>query len=85
MTGCGPILLPVPALSDVDPSLFAWLQRGPTVLINLGSHIRMDAAVILEFSLALKALFGIRPDIRILWKLKRPGGIVLQEKSMTKS
>ncbi|KAH8684259.1 putative UDP-glucoronosyl and UDP-glucosyl transferase [Tricladium varicosporioides] len=85
VTGCGPILLPVPLLSDVDPSLLVWLQRGPTVLINLGSHIRMDATVILEFSLALKALFAIRPDIQILWKLKRSGGIALQEESLTES
>ncbi|TVY20796.1 Glycosyltransferase sdnJ [Lachnellula arida] len=70
VTGCGPILLPFPSVEKVDPELQAWLMRGPTVLINLGSHVRMDGPMARQFSTSLKYLLDKRPDIQVLWKLK---------------
>ncbi|TVY67503.1 Glycosyltransferase sdnJ, partial [Lachnellula suecica] len=81
VTGCGPILLPVPSVSEIDPALQAWLMRGPTVLINLGSHIRMDGPIAREFAAALKTLLDARPDIQVLWKLKTSGGLSLRDGS----
>lgn len=78
VTPCGPILLPVPSVSEVDPELQSWLMRGPTVLINLGSHIRMDGSMAREFAASLKVLLDRRPDIQVLWKLKTSGGLALQ-------
>lgn len=75
VTSCGPILLPEPRIEDSDPKLLAWLKQGPTVLINLGSHIRMDDSMAQEFAAALRVLLNSRPDVQVLWKLKRKGGI----------
>ncbi|EPE25405.1 UDP-Glycosyltransferase/glycogen phosphorylase [Glarea lozoyensis ATCC 20868] len=74
---CGPILLPVPSVAEADAELEAWLGRNPTVLINLGSHIRMDNEMIKEFAVALKVLLDRHQDIQILWKLKTSGGLSL--------
>jgi hypothetical protein len=65
VTPCGPILLPVPSVSEVDPELQAWLMRGPTVLINLGSHIRMDGSMAQECAASLKVLLDKRPHIQV--------------------
>jgi len=85
VTPCGPILLPVPLVSKVDPELQVWLMRGPTVLINLGSHIRMDGSMARQFASGLKVLLEKRPDIQVLWKLKSSGGLVLQASANSKS
>ncbi|CAG8958973.1 hypothetical protein HYFRA_00012130 [Hymenoscyphus fraxineus] len=73
VTPCGPILLPVSPVSKVDPELEAWLEQGPTVLINLGSHIKTDGQMAREFAVALKVLLDRRPKIQVLWKLKTTG------------
>ncbi|KAG9233188.1 UDP-glucoronosyl and UDP-glucosyl transferase family protein [Amylocarpus encephaloides] len=77
VTPCGPLLLPVSPVSEIDPALGAWLERGPTVLINLGSHIRMDNIMVREFAVGLKVLLDRRPKIQVLWKLKTSGGLAL--------
>ncbi|KAK6001619.1 hypothetical protein QM012_002950 [Aureobasidium pullulans] len=70
VTPCGPILHPHEPLAKTDPKLYAWLQQGPTVLINLGSHIVADQYLAAQFAVSIKTLLDRRPDIRILWKLK---------------
>ena len=77
VTGCGPILLPVSPVSKDDPNLQAWLDRAPTVLINLGTHIRMDDAMAREFASGLKIVLDRIPNLQILWKLKTSGGLAL--------
>jgi hypothetical protein len=74
---CGPILLPVTSVGEADPDLETWLKRNPTVLINLGSHIRMDSDMIKEFAVGLRVFLDRRPKIQILWKLKTSGGMPL--------
>lgn len=78
VTPCGPLLLPFQPVAEGDPELEIWLRQGPTVLINLGSHITMDDAMAREFSAALKALLDIQPKVQVLWKLKKSGRLTLQ-------
>ena len=42
---CGPIVMPFEPLEESDPGLMKWLDNGPTVLINLGSHVFSDQNV----------------------------------------
>lgn len=85
VTACGPILLPFPSVAEVDPELQAWLMRGPTVLINLGSHIRMDGSMARQFAASLKYLLDKRPDIQVLWKLKTTRTPAFQNGTSSKS
>ncbi|KAK4120291.1 glycosyltransferase family 1 protein [Parathielavia appendiculata] len=82
---CGPIIRPVPAVSEIDPDLDAWLRGGPTVLVNLGSHMVMTEADAVEMAGALRALLNAASSssssaaevdvkwrsLRVLWKLKK--------------
>ena len=43
VTPCGPIILPATPVSQIDPELASWLQRGPTILVNMGTHYMIDA------------------------------------------
>ncbi|PVH87699.1 glycosyltransferase family 1 protein [Cadophora sp. DSE1049] len=81
VTPCGPILLPVTPVSHQDPELLTWLQRGPTMLINLGSHVRMDDTMAREFSSGLKILLDKKPNVQVLWKLKTSGGLAVSSKA----
>jgi hypothetical protein len=38
VTAAGPIVLSSAPVAEQDPELAAWLEKAPTVLINLGSH-----------------------------------------------
>ncbi|KAE9380566.1 glycosyltransferase family 1 protein [Stipitochalara longipes BDJ] len=75
VTPCGPILLPVGSVGEVEPELNSWLQRGPTILINLGSMLRMDETMKLEFATGLKLVLDQRPEVQILWKIRESGGL----------
>jgi len=77
VTSCGPILLPALPLSETDPELELWLERAPTILINLGSIVRMDEAMTREFAAGLKLVLGKSPEIQVLWKIKRSGGLAI--------
>ena len=68
-------MLPVATVAETDAKMNAWLAQAPTVLVNLGSHIRMDDDMAREFAGALKVLLDRRPDVQILWKLKTAGGL----------
>ncbi|KAK3295187.1 uncharacterized protein B0H64DRAFT_141427 [Chaetomium fimeti] len=82
LTPCGPVIRPVPAVADVDAELDAWLQRGPTVFISLGTHRNMEedealgmAAVITDLLEAAEEhkgdVAGVPGKVQVLWKLKR--------------
>lgn len=54
----GPITKPFdPSLETRDPELAAWLKRGPTVFIALGTHCALDEAEALRMAGALRILF----------------------------
>lgn len=66
---CGPILRQCPPLSTSDPELEAWLTK-PTVLISLGSHVRLSESIAVEMAKGVRMVITERPDMKILWKLK---------------
>ncbi|GME30646.1 Sfi1 spindle body [Neofusicoccum parvum] len=71
---CGPILLPAAApLRTVDVALAAWIERPgrATVLVVLGSHLRLDEPDARAVLAAAAALLRARPDVQVLWKLQR--------------
>lgn len=82
-TACGPMVLPVLPVSQTHPELDSWLRSGPTVLVNLGSHILFDEAFAEEFATGLRILLDRRPDVQVLWKLKTQGQI--RERLQTKN
>jgi hypothetical protein len=82
LTACGPIIRPVPPVADVDPELDAWLRRGPTLFISLGTHRAMDEEEALEMAATLRQVLeaaekreeggigGVPGKLQVLWKLK---------------
>lgn len=67
--GCGPLLRTSPPLSTSDPELEAWLTK-PTVLISLGSHVRLSESIAIEMAKGIQAVINRRPGLNVLWKLK---------------
>ena len=72
----GPILLAEQPLSESDPELLKWLQKAPTVLLNLGTHNECLPNKARELALGLRVLLDSRPDVQILWKFKAAKGTV---------
>lgn len=74
---CGPMIGPAKPLLETDPNLCRWLDRGPTIYINLGTHnvTTEDAAV--EMAAALKGVLDearswsghALSELQVLWKL----------------
>lgn len=46
-------------------------------MINLGSIVRMDIPMTLEFATGLKTVLAQNPDLQILWKIKKSGGLTI--------
>lgn len=78
LTSCGPIVRAAPHIREVDPDLAAWLSRGPTIYINLGTHHKSSPDEAHEMAKALKKVLDKsdaqeskeRP-LQLLWKLGR--------------
>ena len=70
VTCCGPILLPSPPVSEIDPGLDKWLQRSSTILVNLGTAVKLDEKDTRALAIACKTILTRRPDVQVLWKLK---------------
>ncbi|EAQ91697.1 hypothetical protein CHGG_03632 [Chaetomium globosum CBS 148.51] len=82
LTPCGPVIRPVPPVTEVDGELDAWLRRGPTVFVCLGTHRNMEEWEALEMAEVILRLLeaaegekgdvgGVRGKVQVLWKLKR--------------
>ncbi|KAK3302746.1 glycosyltransferase family 1 protein [Chaetomium strumarium] len=84
LTPCGPVIRPAPSVAEVDPELDAWLRRGPTVFISLGTHRFMDEEEAVEMATVVRQLLdadderengggvgGISGRLQVLWKLKK--------------
>lgn len=67
---CGPILLSSAPAAEQDPELTAWLDKAPTVLINLGSSINYDQYSATEMAKAVKTLLR-KTEVQVLWKIKK--------------
>jgi hypothetical protein len=83
VTPCGPVMRPAPSVAEVDPELDAWLRRGPTVFISLGTHRFMDEDEAVEMAEVVRRVLdadderksedvgGVRGRLQVLWKLKK--------------
>ncbi|RGP62560.1 udp-glycosyltransferase 84b2 [Fusarium sporotrichioides] len=78
LTTCGPIVRAAPHIREVDPDLAAWLSRGPTILINLGTHHKSSPDEAHEMAKALnkvleqgEAHMSKERPLQLLWKLGR--------------
>ena len=71
--GCGPIVLPIRPLSEQDPELNMWLQRKPTILINLGTLYALSSADACRIARALRQVLNGdgRSEVQVLWKLQK--------------
>ncbi|KAL2265787.1 hypothetical protein VTJ83DRAFT_6887 [Remersonia thermophila] len=88
---CGPIIRPVAPVGEVDPELAAWLARGPTVFICLGTHrffyedeaVEMATAIrqLLDAAQDKAAIGGVPGRLQVLWKLKQPGKLAASGKN----
>ena len=69
--GCGPILLPTDERALAESDIYQWMQRGPTVLINLGSLYIINAAGAENIALAIDAFLNTASikNVQVLWKL----------------
>jgi hypothetical protein len=56
--------------AEQDPELAAWLEKAPTVLINLGSSVDYDELSATEMAKAIKTLLG-STDVQVPWKLNK--------------
>ncbi|KAF4943870.1 hypothetical protein FGADI_13106 [Fusarium gaditjirri] len=76
---CGPIIRASLKLDMVDKSLKKWLAQGPTLYVNLGSHLEMTLSEAVEMAAAFRNLLdeaekGFDGEkLQILWKLKTKG------------
>ncbi|PTU19418.1 hypothetical protein P175DRAFT_0558981 [Aspergillus ochraceoroseus IBT 24754] len=70
-TLCGPILLPHRHIGRENPGLAQWLSQRPTVLINMGSIVSFSVDQTQEVAAGLRILLDAKPDLQVLWKLKR--------------
>jgi hypothetical protein len=73
---CGPIIRAAPSVKDIDPELAEWLTRGPTVYVNLGTHLTATATEAAEMARALREIILLAEGsehsrLQVLWKLKR--------------
>jgi UDP:flavonoid glycosyltransferase YjiC (YdhE family) len=70
ITMCGPITLKTVPLSQSDPELLTWLEKGPTIMVQLGTHQQTSTEMAIELAGGLRVILDRRPDIQVLWKLK---------------
>jgi hypothetical protein len=65
----GPVYLSTSSASKQDAEL-AWLEKGPTLLINMGSKVHCTEETATELVKALRILFDNVEEVQMLWKLK---------------
>lgn len=70
LLGCGPILPSFLPLAKTHAELTAWLNTGPTIVINMGSHVTHAAGQTAEIMAAVVACMQQHVDVQVLWKLQ---------------
>ncbi|KAK6062547.1 2-hydroxyacylsphingosine 1-beta-galactosyltransferase [Seiridium cupressi] len=73
LVGCGPILQPFEPLDSADRGLARWLQARPTIIVNMGSHLRYGPKQAAEVLAALESFLEHHPDKQVLWKCPGAG------------
>ncbi|KAH8662478.1 hypothetical protein BX600DRAFT_513309 [Xylariales sp. PMI_506] len=80
---CGPIVRAVPPIHSVDHELANWLNSGPTVYVNLGTHLKASPEEATEMASAFRDILDQagrftddkrHQSLQILWKLGRKAG-----------
>ncbi|KAL0570196.1 hypothetical protein V5O48_011770 [Marasmius crinis-equi] len=84
VTSCGPLILPFRPVEEEDPELAGWLDKGPTILVNLGSHTVSDETNVRELATGLRVMFAsgrVDKKTQVLWKVKVKvkGGAEIEE------
>lgn len=70
---CGPIVSGPTSQPDLDPGFLAWIESAPTVVINLGSHLRYDKGRAVEIARMIDHLLS-QVDVQVLWKFNKEIG-----------
>lgn len=70
LLGCGPILPPSPPLAETHAELAAWISAGPTIVINMGSHVTHATRQAAAIMGVVAACMQRHADLRVLWKLR---------------
>ena len=70
VTCAGAILLDSASARDQDLSLVEWLQKAPTVVVNLGSLFKYDENRARIMALAIQAVLE-STNVQVLWKLAK--------------
>ncbi|KAK0645433.1 hypothetical protein B0T16DRAFT_411164 [Cercophora newfieldiana] len=68
--GCGPILPSFKPLAETNPDLSSWLDTGPTIVINMGSHVTHESQQINEILHAIERTLEKHAKLQVLWKLQ---------------
>ena len=84
VVSCGPILLPNKSLVEVDPELLTWLEKGPVIMIVLGSNLMMTQSEAESFKTCLRTVLGIRKDLKLLWKIQKLGEVSISPADLLK-
>lgn len=82
VTACGPIMVPARAIAESDPELAAWLQRRPTILINLGSHVLSEGSDAIELAKGVRIVLSRHQDLQVLWKLQQQSAVTDELKAI---
>ena len=67
---CGPIILPSAPLSSIDPELDTWLEKLPTVLVNLGTFLKPSLTHVQALATGIRLFLERNDQLQILWKLR---------------
>lgn len=72
VTRVGPMPVSVAPAAEQDPDLAAWLARGPTILINLGSAVRFSEQQARVMASALAVVLDKGPPrTQVVWKFRK--------------
>ncbi|KAJ3495660.1 hypothetical protein NLG97_g3236 [Lecanicillium saksenae] len=81
VVACGPIIQDAPKVDESDPQLSAWLARGRTIYVNMGSLFRFTEDSAAELSKGLNLVLDqldlkepSLPRTQVLWKLASKSG-----------
>lgn len=69
VTACGLILMPARPFAESDSDLVGRLQRRPSVLINLESHMLSEGSDVVELAQGVRVVLERYRDFQVLWKL----------------
>jgi hypothetical protein len=70
----GPIVISTAPAAEQDPELVEWLEKAPTVIVNLGSLFRYTQEHIDIMAQAIQIVLD-RTEIQVIWKLAAEKGL----------